>query len=161
MVRAGLIIGGVMLVSALLVFGGGYLGLPLPPGICIPCLALFAGALAGYLAGQFDRPASTQDAARVGAGAGAIGGAGALLGHVTTGLATAVMVGPEGAADILRQFGIDIGPSGGPAAYYGGAVGGACCFGLFEVALMAALGALGGFLWYQMTGSKAAPPVAM
>jgi hypothetical protein len=148
MLKSGLIIGGSMLVvSVILAF--------LFP-LCIPCLALFAGAGAGYLAGSFDRPGNNSLAVQRGAAAGAIGGLGALFGHLIGGLAAAVFIGPEAATDLARQFGIDPGASAAtnPAAYYGGALLTGCCFGLFEVALMAGLGALGGVLWWQMTGSK-------
>lgn len=156
MLKSGLIIGGVMLVL------GSILGYLFP--LCIPCLALFAGAGAGYLAGMFDKTMGQGASAKSGAGAGAVGGVGALIGHVGGGMATALTIGPEGSAELMRQFGIDVpasAASGGPA-YYASAFGASCCFGLFEVALMAGLGALGGLLWYQMTGKNmagGAPPM--
>ncbi len=156
MVKSGLIIGGVMLVL------GTIFGFLFP--LCIPCLALFAGAGAGYLAGMFDKPmGGTGGSAKVGAGAGAIGGAGALIGHIVGGMATALVYGPQASVDLMRQFGVDVPASAatGGVGFYAGAFGAACCFGLVEVALMAGLGALGGLLWYQMTGKNmagGAPP---
>jgi hypothetical protein len=156
MLKSGLIIGGVMLVL------GGIFGFLFP--LCVPCIALFAGAGAGYLAGMFDKTLSQGASAKSGAGAGAVGGAGALIGHVVGGMATALIFGPESSAELMRQFGFDVpasAASGGPA-FYATAFGTSCCFGLFEVALMAGLGALGGLLWYQMTGKNMAggtPPM--
>ncbi len=151
MLKSGLILAGVTLVL-------GTIGAFIFPLICVPCVALLGGIGAGYLAGQFDRPMAAGAAAQKGAGAGAIGGVGALVAHLIGGVGNAFLVGPEGASDLLNNLGLDVGSGAtDPIAYYGGALGSACCFGLFEVALMAAVGALGGFLWYQMTGSKGAP----
>jgi hypothetical protein len=129
-----------------------------PPLVCIPCLALFAGLGGGYLAGQFDRPGTGSLSARAGASAGAIGGVGALLAHLISGGVAAFTVGPEGAADLARQLGLDTGGAVNPAVYYGSALGSACCLGLFEIVLLAGLGALGGLLWYQITGKQNTPP---
>jgi hypothetical protein len=151
MVKSGLIVGGITLVL-------GIIGGLIFPIVCIPCTALFAGVGAGYLAGQFEKPANTSDSAKRGAGAGAIGGVGAVLAHLITGVGSAVMLGPGGANDMLKTLGIPLSSTGDPTTFYAGAVGGACCFGLFEVVLMAAVGALGGLLWYQLTGRNVAPP---
>jgi hypothetical protein len=151
MLKAGLILGGVALVL-------GTIGAFVFPLICVPCVALLAGIGAGYLAGQFDKPGAAGTAAQKGAGAGAIGGVGALLAHLIGGVSNAFLIGPEGASDLLRDLGLDVGGAAtDPATYYISAFGSACCLGLFEVALMAGVGALGGFLWYQMTGSKSTP----
>ncbi|MBP7692294.1 MAG: hypothetical protein KA764_10270 [Anaerolineales bacterium] len=146
MLRSGLIVGAVMLVA------GGGLAYLFP--LCVPCLAVVAGALAGYLAGVWERPANNGRAVQRGALAGAIGGAGAVLGHVAGGLLAAVTVGPQGAADVARQLGLDLGAGAEatPAVFYTTAGLTACCFGVVEVGLMAGLGALGGLLYWQMTG---------
>jgi len=149
MLKSGLIIGGLTLLLATL------FGFLFP--LCVPCLALALGAGAGYLAGQFEKPGETRRAAGVGAGAGAIAGVGALIGHVVGGLINAVITGPEGSARLLEQLGIDVGnTSGNPVAFYGGALAVGCCFGVLDIALMAGLGAVGGLLWYQMTGKNQA-----
>ena len=90
-----------------------------------------------------------------GAQAGAIAGIAALIAHLIGGAAGAFMVGPEGAADLLSQFGLPTdGGATSPMGYYAGALGGACCMGLFEIALMAGLGALGGMIWFSMAGKN-------
>lgn len=150
MVRSGLILGVVMLLV------GGVLAFLFP--LCVPCLALVVGAGAGYLAGMWDKPLNNSLSIQRGAGAGAIAGVGALLGHVFGGLGAAALIGPEGSLEMLRQFGFDMGSaesvSGNPAIFYASATLTGCCFGLFEVALMAALGAVGGILWWNMTGKN-------
>lgn len=155
MIKAGLIAAAVMLTLGSV--GAWFLAL-----LCVPCLALFAGVGGGYLAGQFDRPGTSNLAVRAGAGAGAIGGVGALLAHLIGGAITAATTGAENAALIAELMGVTGNPADNPIAFYGGALGAACCMGLFEVALMAGVGALGGLLWYQMSGkNNTATPAAM
>lgn len=148
MLKAGLIVGGVTLVLGLI---GGFIF----PVLCIPCVALFAGTGAGYLAGQFDRPGVSNGAVRLGAQAGAIAGVAALLAHLIAGVGGAVMMGPEGAANLLSGLGLpDTSGSTDPTIYYASATLTACCLGLFEVALMAGTGALGGMLWFNTAGKN-------
>lgn len=147
MLKSGLIIGGVMLVLAI--------GASLLSPICVPCLALFAGLGAGYLVGLFDKPGLQNAAVRGGASAGAIGGVGALIGQLIGGGINAVIVGPEGAQQLIQQIAPDLATgSTNSGAYYAGVFGSAFCIGLFNVAIMAGLGALGGLLWWNMTGKN-------
>jgi hypothetical protein len=148
MLKSGLIVGAV---SFLLSVVAGAVVSPL----CGFCVGLFAGLGAGYLAGLFDKSPDSGGAAKSGAGAGAIAGVGALIGLVIAGGINAVIVGPEGAAALMEGFGVTT--STDPTSYYIGAIGGPCCMGLFNIALMAGLGALGGMLWYQVSGKKATP----
>lgn len=149
MLKSGLIVGAVALVIAI----GGSLVSP----ICVPCLALFLGLGAGYLAGVFDKPYDSGASTKSGAAAGAIGGVGALLGHMVGAALNSVIMGPQAAADMLEQFGLPAGDlAGGGVGYWAGVIGSTCCFGLLDVALMAGLGALGGLLWWQVTGKESA-----
>ncbi|MFN2285775.1 MAG: hypothetical protein ACK2UQ_15260 [Anaerolineae bacterium] len=148
MIKAGLILGAVMLVLGI----GGSLLSPL----CVPCLAVMAGVGAGYLAGVWEKPLTSGDSAKVGAIAGAIGGAGALLGQIIGGILNAILVDPQQMMRMMEQFGL-------PANYDSnffliGQIGGAVCFGLLDIVLMAGLGTLGGILWQQITGKNATPP---
>ena len=144
MIKAGLILGAVMLVLGV----GGSLLSPL----CVPCLAVMAGIGAGYLAGVFDKPLTSGDSAKVGAIAGAIGGAGALLGQIIGGILNALLVDPQNMMRMMEQFGF-------PATYDANfitisQIGGGVCFGLIDIVLMAGLGALGGILWQQIAGKN-------
>lgn len=150
MLKSGLIVGAVTLVLGI--------GLTLISPYCVPCLAIFAGLGAGYLGGIFDKPLETGSSAKAGAGAGAIAGVGALGGHLIGALGNALIVGPEGTAAFLRQLGLPADAVADPTMYYVTVFGSGCCLGLFEIALMAGLGALGGLLWYQMMGKKPALP---
>ncbi len=144
MIKAGLILGAVMLVLGI----GGSLITPL----CVPCIALAAGLGAGYLAGVYDKPLTSGGGAKVGAIAGAIGGAGALLGQIIGGILNALIVKPEGVIEMMEQFGLPTMPD--PSFYYISFIGGGVCFGVLDVVLMAGLGALGGILWYQVAGKN-------
>lgn len=125
--------------------------------ICPPCVVLFVGLGAGYLAGVFDKLPAQDAAVKAGASAGAIGGVGAVVGQLIGGAINAWAVGPAGAADFIRQWGIPV-EAPDPASYWGGLIGMGCCAGLLDVALMTGLGALGGMLWYKMSGSKSVTP---
>ena len=150
MLKSGLILGVVALLLAI--------GAALLSPLCVPCLTLLLGLGAGYLAGAFDKPSEKRGSTKSGAIAGAIGGAGALIGQAVGAVINSQLVGPGGAIKLIRQLGIQL-PSGATPAdiatgYWGGVIGSTCCLGLFDVALMAGLGALGGLLWWQMSGSK-------
>jgi hypothetical protein len=147
MLKSGLIFGGVALVL-------GTASVLLSP-VCLPCLAIFFGLGAGYLAGVFDTPIDNRNASKLGAFAGAIGGVGALLGQSIGSAINASKMGPEKVASLLRQFGVTtLSPGSITPVYYGGLVGVTCCAGLLDVALMAGLGALGGLLWWQFSSKK-------
>ena len=145
MIKSALIIG----LAALALAVGASLISPL----CVPCLALFAGLAAGYLTGTFEKPSSNANAAKRGTLAGVIGGIGALLGQAIGAAINASMVGPDQALELMRQWGFDTQFSGDyETSYWLALAGSACCMGILDVVLMAGLGALGGLLWWQITG---------
>ena len=157
MLKSGLIVGAISFVLALV--GSFIISL-----ICGPCVAIFGGLGAGYLAGMFDKQGMSGASAKSGASAGAIAGVGALIGQIIGSVVNAAIMGPARAAETARALGLPADGTGG-AGFYLGAGGIGCCLGLFEVALMAGLGALGGILWYQISGKNSAttmtPPATM
>jgi hypothetical protein len=116
------------------------------------CVAPIAGLVAGYLAGVFDRPVSGGDGAKSGALGGLIGGVGAFLGQVVAGVVNA-MFAPQLAELMGTVFSMPADVEVTRIA----AIGWGVCGGVADIVLMAALGALGGYLWWQITGSKAVP----
>lgn len=155
MLKSGAITGAIAFVLAI---GGSFLSAI----VCAPCWSLLVGLGAGYLGGVFDKPKSNGEAVRAGAGAGAVGGVGGFIGQIVGSLLNAAVVGPEASAEILRQFGVEGVDGSNVAAYYFGAFGTGCCLGLGAIAIMAGLGALGGILWWQLSGkNSAATPPAM
>jgi hypothetical protein len=123
--------------------------------LCVPCLTLLFGLLAGYLAGLFDKPAEQSRSTRAGALAGLLGSVGMLLGQIAGAITNGIMIGPEGTARMLVQMGL---PAGGPAQvaefYWPVLAASTACLLVFDAALMAGFGALGGLLWWQMRGNK-------
>lgn len=134
-----------------------YIPQPFAVFCCLGCLVLAAPMGGGFLAGRFDQPITANLAARAGAGAGAIGGVGAFAAHLILGMLLLILGGPEAAADRALQVGITIPANADPFVFYGGAVGGVGCLGLFLVVLFAGVGALGGLLWHQTARKKSAP----
>ncbi|MBN1219874.1 MAG: hypothetical protein JXM69_13175 [Anaerolineae bacterium] len=150
MIQAGLIVGVITVVFIL--------GFTLISPFCTPCVAIFMGLGAGFLAGVFDKPLDNSGSAKSGAAAGAIGGVGAIIGQMIGTAVNGLMVGSEGAADIVQQLGLPVDSAAGfDMGYWGGLIGSACCFGLLAIALMAGTGALGGLLWWATVGKKSTP----
>jgi hypothetical protein len=147
MVKSGLILGAITLVLAI--------GLSLLSPLCTVCCVPLLGGIAGYLAGNFDKPTDNGSALKSGALAGAIGGAGALLGQIIGGTINSTMMGAEGAADFLQQFGLPT-PPDFSETYWISIVSSTCCFSLLDLLLMSALGAVGGLIWWQYNGQRAA-----
>jgi hypothetical protein len=151
MLKSGLIFG----LVALLFSAGAALLSPL----CVPCLALFLGLGAGFVAGVFDKPADNGTSTKSGALSGVIGGVGALVGQLIGAVINGVFMGPEGIARLLEQLGL---PGNGSAGgYWAGLFASGCCLGILDIALMAGLGALGGILWWQISGKKNAAPAPL
>ncbi|MAT43288.1 MAG: hypothetical protein CL609_13190 [Anaerolineaceae bacterium] len=80
MFKSGLILGIVGLILGI--------GITLLTPICVPCLALFLGLGAGFLANVFEKPMVQNRAVKSGAYSGAIAGIGIILGQVFGALIT-------------------------------------------------------------------------
>lgn len=155
MVKSGLITAAVGFILAIV-------GALVCPPLCNPCAALVIGLAAGFLAGVFAKPAASGLSAGTGAKAGAIGTIGNLLGQMVGAAINALVIGPEGAAELARDLGFpladvpsDFSWAGG---YYAGVLLSACLCGAIGIGLGAGAGALGGLLWHQIVGKKQAPP---
>ena len=127
--------------------------------VCVPCLMLVVGLMAGYLAGVFDKPAENKQATKSGALAGLLGGIAALAGQSVGAVANGVLLGPIKTLEVVHQMGL---PVGSPAMfreiYWPVLIGMAVCVGLINLAIMAGMGAVGGILWWQVSGKKAGQP---
>jgi hypothetical protein len=124
--------------------------------ICVPCVALFLGAGAGYFACRSEAPADQSRATRLGATAGGVAGIATLVGNLVGGLVGATLLGPQGAQSqmeaLARSLGITVAPSAvSPLTYYGAALGTSACCGVVEIFIMALLGALAGMVWFRQT----------
>jgi hypothetical protein len=148
MLKSGLIIG-----IAVMVLGA--LSALITP-LCIPCLAIFLGMAAGYLAGVFDKPVMNSEAVKKGALSGLIASVGAIIGQIIGSIINASLMGPEAAAEMMEQLGIDVGANY-ETIYQLSQVGGTICFSIMDILFMALLGMLGGVLWWQISGKKQNP----
>lgn len=146
MVKSGLIAGAVMFLLAL---GAAAVLSPL----CTPCVGIFVGLGAGWLACNFDRPLEQPEAFKKGAIAGAIAGGLGIVGQVIAAFINASFIQPEALNQLLGQDVVST------EMLWVGQLGGAFCIGLFNVLLMAGLGVAGAAIWRAMNkNSQAAPP---
>lgn len=152
MYKSGLIAGGLTLLIAI--------GATLLSPLCTPCLVVFLGAGAGYLAGVFDKPITKNASTKAGVIGGAVGGVGAIIGQMIGAGLNAFIMGPQGAQQFNENFGLPSGGAGFEQGYWFGLVGSAVCVSLIDILLMAGFGALGGLLWWQMTGKNANAVIA-
>ncbi len=124
--------------------------------LCALCIPLLTGLAAGYLTGVFEKnPAVTvQRGAYAGAIAGGVGILGQLVASVLNSL---VLQNPNNQAlnDILGV------PAADPTTVWIVQFATACCIGLVNVGLNAALGAGGGAIWNGTAGKSMPPPSDM
>ncbi len=146
MVRAGLMLGAL----ALLVSAGATLISP----VCAPCVAIFLGLGAGYLASVFDKPTTSAATSKSGAIGGAIGGVGAILGQILGAIINSTIVGPQNLQAIYEKLGVPTSGMNLAQTYWIGMVGGTVCFSVLDVLVMAGFGAVGGLLWWQAAGKN-------
>ena len=149
MLKAGLIGAGIGFVLAIVA--------ALITPFCNPCLALVLGLGIGALAAAWERPVTSGTSAGQGAKAGAIAALGGLVGQMVGAVANGFIVGPTGAAELFDQLGIDMPVEFTRQSYWIYNIGGNCLCAVGNVALGAGLGALGGLLWYQISGKNQPP----
>ena len=142
-----------------LVVGGLFgLGATIMSPVCTPCGAIFVGLGAGFLAAMWDKPLTRGGSAGLGAKAGAIAGVGHLIGQILGMVANMILVGPEQAAQIASQLGLDAQVMT-QSQYLVSQIliNGSC--GVINIGIAAGLGALGGLLWYQTMGKNQVSPM--
>ncbi len=148
MVKSGLIVGAVMFLFVLV------LAAVISP-LCALCVPLLTGLGAGYLAGVFDKPISNSDAAKRGAGAGAIAAGLAIFAQVIASIINSlVLQNPQ--YQLGRIWGAD---AVDPAMVWVLQIAFALCVGLMNVGLTAAFGAGGGAIWFGASGKNQAAVV--
>jgi hypothetical protein len=149
MVAASLITGTLALILSL----GGTLVFPL----CTPCIAFFLGPISGFLTSQFEKPDEKRLSITHGTFSGAIAGVGAFLGQSIGATINGLIVGPAGSAQLGRSFGFSefaFNSNSWETGYWVSLIGSTVCISLFNILIMAGMGAVGGLLWWQFAGSK-------
>jgi hypothetical protein len=151
MLKSGIIIGIVALVLGL--------GTTLISPLCTPCLAVLFGLGAGYLAGVFDKPAQGSETVKSGGIAGGISGLGAMAGQIIGSVINSLIVGPQGAAQMLRNFGFQPGDLATfESSYWVGIVGSTLCISMINILLMAGFGILGALIWGKLVRDREGNP---
>lgn len=131
------------------------LGVTLISPFCVPCLGLFLGLAAGYVAGIFDKPVSSRDSLRIGGLAGLVAGGFGLIGELIGVGINVQTMDVSAYQQIFRSLGITgiVYSQSEMTAYQW--IGG-ICFGIFNILWMAILGIAGAALWYQFVGRNQA-----
>lgn len=123
------------------------------PWLVPVCLAPFLGLAAGVIAGTFNKPASSKASLQAGAINGVAAGIGAALGHFAGATVNLYFGSPTlGNRFISGVLGLPTPWTNLEIGYYGGAL----CYSLVDLVLLVGLGLLGGLLWWQFAGRKAA-----
>ncbi|MCQ3938831.1 MAG: hypothetical protein DPW18_17565 [Chloroflexi bacterium] len=147
MIKAGLISGAAMFLFVLLAAA-------VVSPLCALCVPLITGLAAGYLTGVFEKDPLT--AVERGAYAGAIAGGLGIVGQLIASIINAlVLQNPEYQINDLLGL-----PTADPTTVWVSSIVMACCVGLINVGLTAALGAGGGAIW-KNTAGKSVPPCDM
>lgn len=120
-------------------------GVALVSPLCVPCVALFLGLIAGFLSGLFDKPREGTETIKTGALAGLITGIILALGQFSGAAINSIVVGPEGAAQFMGNWGMY--PNVDATVYWIGMLGTTLCFGFLDILLVAGFGVLGGLGW--------------
>ena len=145
MVKSGIIFGGVAFILIL--------GSSLISPLCAPCVGLFMGLAAGYVAGVFDKPRYSRDSLKSGGIAGLIAGIIGLIGGLIGGAINGTSVNASMIEQFYRALGItNISISQSQLLTY--QLLGAACIGIFNLVWMALLGLAGGAIWYQIKGKS-------
>ncbi len=133
----------------------GIAGTLIMPPLCNPCAVILLTIGFGVLGARWEGAPTQQDSVATGAKTGAIAAAGSLLGEIVGAVLNGLIIGPEGAARLARQFGLPAAMD--PTVYWVTNLGGNCLCGLINIALGAGFGALGGLIWHQARGRQAEP----
>jgi len=146
MLKSGLIFG---IIAFVLVLGSATIISPL----CAPCLGVILGLFAGYVAGEYDRPANVNECIRKGAISGVIAGGLGFLGGMIGSLINSAVLNPSNLNSIYQTLGLP-NPNYNQATIWAYQLVGGLSIGLFNIVWMAVLGLAGGALWFQVIGKN-------
>jgi hypothetical protein len=132
------------------------MGATLVSPLCTFCLTPLLGAGTGYLASWFDKPISAETSLSHGMIAGGIAGFGAMVGQMLAAFVHAVFyTHSEQLSTFLRNFGLTEFIIDDASAYMQSTIVVYSFCGLFNLALVTGLGAVGGLIWFQRRQSSA------
>lgn len=122
---------------------------------CTLCFTPLLGIGVGYLANWFDQPLKFEASLGRGATAGGMTGFGALLGQMMAAVVNGILVTNwEELPALFKEFGFTQFPN--PDEYWQTTLTANSMCSLFNLALIAGLGAVGGVIWFQRQQHKKA-----
>ena len=117
---------------------------------CTVCVTPLLGIGVGYLAGWFDTPQNSEVSLVRGAVAGGITGLGVVVGQMLASVVNAILVtNSEELPKILRQIGLSELVITESNQYWQATLTANSICSLFNLLIIAALGAIGALIWFQ------------
>jgi len=117
---------------------------------CTLCVTPLLGIGVGYLAGWFDTPPNSEISLARGAVAGGITGFGVVIGQMLASVVNAILVtNSEELPKLLRQIGLSELVITDSNQYWQATLTANSICSLFNLLIIAALGAIGGLIWFQ------------
>lgn len=124
---------------------------------CTLCFTPVLGIGTGYVAGWFDKPAKVESSLSRGTVAGILTGIGVLAGQILAAVVNGVLVtNSEQLPRLMQDIGLSDFVITNPNEYWQATLTVTSFCGIFNLALIAGLGALGGAIWFQTRRST--PP---
>ena len=125
---------------------------------CTLCFTPLWGVGVGYVAGWFDKPASMESVVGRGIAAGLMTGLGVVLGQMLAALVNGILVTNSKQLPLLmKEIGLSEFIVTNPNDYWQATLTVNSFCGIFNFALLAGLGALGGMLWFRQTHRAVLP----
>lgn len=126
------------------------MGLTLLSPFCTICFTPLLGVGVGYVAGWFDKPAKMESSLSRGTVAGVITGLGVVIGQLLAAVVNGVLVtNSEQLPLLMREIGLSDFVIANPNEYWQATLAVTSFCGIFNLALIAGLGALGCVIWFQ------------
>ena len=123
--------------------------------LCTLCFTPLLGVGVGYIAGWFDKPLRAETSLSRGTIAGGITGLGVVIGQMVATLVNGVLVTNSDQLPILiSEFGLSQAVITNSNEYWQTTLALNSFCSVFNLALIAGLGALGSILWFQRHGAK-------
>jgi len=117
---------------------------------CTLCVTPLLGIGVGYLAGWFDTPPNSEVSLVRGAAAGGITGFGVVVGQMLASVVNAILVtNSEELPKLLRQIGLSELVITDSNQYWQATLTANSICSLFNLLIIATLGAIGGLIWFQ------------
>lgn len=130
--------------------------------VCTVCLTPVLGLGVGYLAGWFDTPPSSDTSLVRGAVAGIITGFGVVIGQMLATVVNAILVtNSEQLPILMGELGLTQLMVTDSSQYWQATLTANSICSMFNLLLIAGLGAVGGLIWFQHRARAAVPNISI